>query len=84
MNKLIITLVAALLSTSAVGCFAWQRESGIARQAQAKEDYAEHRAEIMRMHRDCLKRSESDPSIDCAQYPTAIEIREEADTPYLP
>ena len=82
MTQMIRTaLCVGLLSTSAVGCFVLQRETGIARQAQANADYAEERAEIMHMYKECLKRSEADPSIDCSQYRTAIEIKKEADTP---
>ena len=33
------------------------------------------------MYMECLKRSDDDPSIDCSQYRTEIEIKREGDTP---
>ena len=70
-----LRLVAVLaIAFSIAGCFVVQREIGIARRAQAEADIAEPRAEITQMYKECLKRNQDDPNVDCSEYRAAVEI----------
>ena len=51
-----------------VSCFSPER-----RQSSADASAAKHRAEILKMYRDCLKRAERDPSVDCSQFERAVQ-----------
>ena len=87
MLRTLITTLPMVLAIGLVGCFGWfledstnkryreartDQEEAQVEVRKARADQARTRAEILRQYRDCLKRSEVDESVDCAQYEAAV------------
>ena len=65
-----------LLLVALVGCFhpSWQLQWARVDLTEKKTEFTEERTALLRQYRKCLKRSESDASVDCSAYRTAVEV----------
>jgi hypothetical protein len=72
------TILPVLLCVATlVGCAdqaAAIRANREARDAHWRQEKA--KAEILELYRDCLRKKQTDPKVDCAEFRTTIEIRE--------
>ena len=67
-------LVALLLCAGCSAYTQYHPYGAIAAEANADAALAREQTALIRDWRECLKRSETEPSVDCSQYRTAIQI----------
>ena len=73
-RRWLIIVVVPLIAFTTSGCLLVNQARSVTRLTRANAEIAEQRAEILRMYKDCLKRMETDRSIDCSEYRVAVEI----------
>ncbi|MFQ5916015.1 MAG: hypothetical protein ACE5JS_22810 [Nitrospinota bacterium] len=66
-----VALMIGMLSLGLAGC----EPTRVQQRLEAETRILKYQADILEMYRNCLKRKEADPKVDCSEYRTAIEIK---------